>query len=303
MSVASFIDTVMAESAYLPAPELGAEVTELTEADRAEVQALLAERPIHTVGMAGLIRDNGIVSEHHRGRFYGCRNAGGRLEGVALIGHHTLVEARTRRALAEFALVAQGCARTHMIMGEVEAVEEFWNAYADEGRALRRACREVLFELRRPALGGLSHLMAEPGGSLRQATEEDIDLIAPVHAALAEAESGVNPLAEDPAGFIRRCRRRTAQGRTWVVVEGDRLIFKADVQADTPEVIYLEGIYVHPAERGTTLGRRYMAELCRHLLARTRVLCPLANEENERAQRFYRMCGFKARAIYDTIYL
>ena len=303
MSVASFIDTVMAESACLPAPGLGAEVTELTEAERAEVLALLAERPIHTIGMAGLIRDNGVVSERHRGKFYGCRNTEGRLEGVALVGHHTLVEARTRRALREFALVAQGCARTHLIMGEVEAVEEFWNAYADEGREMRRACREVLFELRRPALCGLSRLMEEPGGGLRLATADDIDLIAPVHAALAEAESGVNPLATDPAGFVRRCLRRIEQGRTWVVIEGDRLVFKADVQADTPEVVYLEGVYVHPAERGTTAGRRHLSELCRRLLGRTRVLCLLANEENERAHRFYRVCGFKARAVYDTIYL
>jgi uncharacterized protein len=303
MSVATLIDGVMAESAHLPAHGLDAEVTELAERDRAEVLALLSERPVHTVGMAGLIRDNGIVSEHHRGTFYGCRNSGGRLEGVALVGHHTLVEAHTRRALREFAAVAQGCARTHMIMGEVEAVEEFWNAYADEGREMRRACREVLFELRRPALSGLSLLMEEPACGLRPATEDDVDLVAPVHAALAEAESGINPLDTDPTGFVRRCLRRITQGRTWVVIEDGRLVFKADVQADTPEVIYLEGVYVHPAERGTTLGRRYMTQLCRRLLSRTRVLCLLANEENERAQRFYRMCGFKTRSVYDTIFL
>ncbi|HWS54798.1 MAG TPA: GNAT family N-acetyltransferase [Pyrinomonadaceae bacterium] len=303
MSVASFIDRVMAESAYLPEPGLAAAVSELTERDRAEVLALLAERPVNTVGMAGLIRDNGVVSPHHRGTFYGCRNSEGRLEGVALIGHHTLVEARTRRALAEFALIAQACARTHMIMGEVETVDEFWKAYADEGRAVRRVCREVLFELRRPALAGLTQLMVEPGAGLRRAAAADVDLIAPVHAALAEAESGVNPLDTDPQGFVRRCLRRINQGRTWVVVEGGRLVFKADVQADTLEVVYLEGVYVHPDERGTALGRRYMNQLCRRLLARTHVLCLLANEENERAQRFYRVCGFRARAVYDTLYL
>ncbi|MDQ3804829.1 MAG: GNAT family N-acetyltransferase [Acidobacteriota bacterium] len=305
MSVATFIDSVMAESAHLPAPEMAATVSELTERDRAEVLALLSERPVHTVGMVGLIRDNGIVSEHHRGTFYGCRNSGGRLEGVALVGHHTLVEARTRRALREFSLVAQACTRTHMIMGEVEAVEDFWNAYADEGRKMRRVCREVLFELRRPALSGLSQLMLETdeAGGLRLATAADVDLIAPVHAALAEAESGVNPLDTDPEGFVRRCLRRIEQGRTWVVVSDGRLVFKTEVQADTPEVVYLEGVYVHPQERGTTLGRRYMGQLCRRLLARTRVLCLLANEENERAQRFYRICGFKARAVYDTIFL
>lgn len=297
MSVAIFIDGVMAESPHLPAPELAATVTELTERDRAEVLALLAERPVHTVGMAGLIRDNGMVSEHHRGTFYGCRNSEGRLEGVALVGHHTLVEARTRRALAEFALVAQVCPRTHMIMGEVETVEEFWNHYADEGRRMRHACREILFELRRPVEG-----FAEAEG-LRPATAAEVDLIAPVQAELAEAESGVNPLSVDPEGFVRRCLRRIEQGRTWVVVSDGRLVFKADVQADTPEVVYLEGVYVHPDERGTTLGRRYMTQLCRQLLARTRILCLLANEENERAQRFYRMCGFKTRSVYDTIFL
>jgi uncharacterized protein len=305
MSVATLIDGLTAETPCRPAPASGVAVAELAERDREEALALLSERPVHTVSLAGLIRDNGVVSEHHRGTFYGCRNSAGRLEGVALIGHHTLVEARTRRALQEFALVAQGCGRTRVILGEVEAVEEFWNCYADEGRRMRRACREVLFEQRRTALGELRQLAyePEPAGRLRPATPEDIDLVVPVHAALAEAESGVSPLATDPRGFVRRCLRRIGQGRTWVVARDGRLLFKADVQADTPEVVYLEGVFVHPDERGTTFGRRYLNQLCARLLSRTCCVCLLANEENERAQRFYRMCGFKARSVYGTIYL
>lgn len=305
MSVASFIDGVMGATPYLPAPASTVEVVELGEGDRAEVLGLLAERPLHTVAMAGLIRDNGVVSPHHRGKFYGCRNSEGRLEGVALLGHHTLVEARTRRALREFALAARACAQTHVIMGEVEAVEEFWNLYADEGKRMRRACREVLFELRRPALFQLGPLMEEPRESdgLRPAAASEVELIAPVQGALAEAESGVNPLDADPQGFVRRCLRRVEQGRTWVVVRDGRLLFKAEVQADTPEVAYLEGVYVHPEERGTTFGRRYLGLLCARLLARTRAVCLLANEENDRAQRFYRLAGFRSRAVYDTIFL
>jgi len=301
MAAATLHDSPTAEAAR-PAAH-GAGVAELTEADRAEALALLAERPVHTVGMAGLVRDNGVVSPYHRGAFYGYRGAGGRLEGVALVGHHTLVEARTRRALGAFARVARGCAQTHVIMGEVETVEEFWGAWATDGRRMRRACREVLFELRRPALGGLSRLMSAPHAGLRRATPGEVDLIAPVRAALAEAESGVNPLARDPEGFIGRCLRRVRRGRTWVVVEDDRLVFKADVQAETPEVAYLEGVYVGPAERGTPRGREHLTQLCRRLLAGSRAVCLLANEENERAQRFYRACGFRARAVYDTIYL
>lgn len=297
MSVASLIENVMSESQHLPETEVSVTVCELAERDREEVLGFLAERPIHTVAMVGLIRDNGLASELNRGVFHGCRNAHGRLEGVALIGHHTLVEGRTRRAIREFAAIAQSCPRTNMILGELDTVEEFWNSYAAEGQEMRLACREMLFELR-VAVG-----REEETEGPRRAAPAELDLIAPVHAALAEAESGVNPLTRDAEGFRRRCLRRIEQGRTWVVVSEGRLLFKADVQADTPEVIYLEGVYVHPSERGNGTGRKYMGHLCRQLLSFTRTVCLLANEENERAQRFYRMCGFKLRGVYDTIFL
>ncbi len=298
MSVATLMDGVMTRTQFLP--EVCAEVTTyaLSEDEREEVLAFLAERAVHTVCMVGLIRDNGVVSPHNRGTFYGCRSAGGRLEGVALVGHATLVEARTRRAFREFALVAQCTTRTHFILGESDSVEEFWSHYTDAGQPMRRACREFLFELRYPLDAGRGR------DDLRRATPEDLEAILPVHAGLAEAESGVNPSGVDPEGFRARCLRRIEQGRTWVVVSKDgRLLFKADIQADTPEVVYLEGVYVNPTERGTGVGRRSMTRLGSELLLRTRRVCLLANEENERAHDFYRHCGYKLRGVYDTIFL
>lgn len=296
MSLAQVMHDVMEQTQFLPQMEGTVTADQLAESDRAEVLAFMAENPVHTVCMAGLIRDNGLVSEHNRGTFWGCRS-NGRLEGVALVGHHTLVEARTRRAMREFALVAQAAARLHMIMGELERVEEFWGAYADEGQPMRLACRELLFELRRPV-----GVMGEVGG-LRPAALEDLDLIAPVQAHLVELESQINPLDTDPEGFRARCLRRIEMGRTWVIVEGGRLLFKAEVQADTLDVVYLEGVYVDPSVRGTGAGRRYMTGLCRKMLLRTRTVCLLVNEENERAQRFYRSCGFRLQSVYDTIFL
>lgn len=297
MSFARAMSDVMEASPFLPSADLPVTTEELTEGHTAEVLSFLFERPLHTVCMAGLIRDNGLVSPHNRGTFYGCRNSEGRLEGVALVGHHTLVEARTPRASREFALVAQCCTNPHLIMGELEKVEEFWGHYADEGRPMRLACRELLFELRRPV-----DAAGEVEG-LRLAAPDDLDLIVPVQAHLVELESRVNPLDTDPEGFRARCLRRIQMGRTWVIVDEGRLLFKAEVQADTPEVIYLEGVYVNPSVRGTGAGRKYMAELCRLMFARTRTVCLLVNEENERAHRFYRSCGFKLRSVYDTIFL
>jgi predicted GNAT family acetyltransferase len=298
MSVATLMDGVMTQTQFLPEVSVEVNTYALAEEEREEVLAFLAERAVHTVCMAGFVRDNGIVSPHNRGTFYGCRSAEGRLEGVALVGHATLVEARTRRAFREFALVAQCTTRTHFILGEADSVEEFWSHYADAGQPMRRACREFMFELRYPLEAGRG------SESLRRATPEDLELILPVHARLAEDESGVNPLDTDPEGFRARCLRRIEQGRVWVVVsDGGRLLFKADVQADTPEVVYLEGVYVNPTERGTGIGRRMMTRLGYELLLHTRRVCLLANEENERAQAFYRNCGYKLRGVYDTIFL
>jgi uncharacterized protein len=296
-SLNALMGAVMAETPYLPEANLSVEVTELTEEDRNEVLAFLAERPIHTVCLSGFIRDNGLQSPHNRGTFYGCRNSEGRLEGVALIGHATLIDARTRRAMREFGLVAQSYPRTHMILGEKEKVEQFWDSYADDGQQMRHACRELLFELTQ------TMQVREEVEGLRRATIDDLDQVAPVQAAMAEYESGVNPLEVDPEGFRSRCARRIERGRVLVLEKDGKIIFKADIMADTPEVVYLEGVWVSPSERGKGTGRKCLRQVCRDLLLQTSSVCVLVNEENERAHTFYRMCNFKKKAVYDTIFL
>ncbi|MEP6570634.1 MAG: GNAT family N-acetyltransferase [Acidobacteriota bacterium] len=296
-SLNALMTSVMAETPYLPEANITVNLIELLEDDRNETLAFLAERPIHTVCLAGFIRDNGLVSAHNRGTFYGCRNSEGRLEGVALIGHATLIEARTSRAMQEFSLVAQAFQNTHMVLIETERVEQFWSYYADEGQDMRLACRELLFELRQAM-----QVRQEVAG-LRRATLQDLDQIVPVQASMAESESGINPLDTDPEGFRGRCARRIEMGRVWVLEENGALIFKADVQADTPDVVYLEGVWVNPTERSKGFGRKCMQQLCQDLLSRTKSVCVLVNEENDRAHTFYRMCNFKVRGVYDSIFL
>lgn len=272
-------------------------VYSLTNEHEQEVLAFLSIRPIHTVAMGGFIRDNGLVSTLNRGTFYGCRNSQGKLEGVALIGHINLIETRTDRAMEAFARVAQKCSRTHLIMGEQERIEEFWSCYSEAGQQMRMACRELLFELRPPFM---SH---ESVKELRLATSEDLELVMPIQAQMAFEESGVNPMEKDPEGFRLRCLRRIQQGRTWVWVENGELIFKADIMADTPEVIYLEGIWVNSKARGQGIGMRCMSQLAYTLLEQTDSICLLVNERNKDAHRFYQKAGYKIVSRYDTIFL
>ncbi|HEX3253505.1 MAG TPA: GNAT family N-acetyltransferase [Pyrinomonadaceae bacterium] len=273
------------------------QVERLTNNDAVEVLQFLAQRPIHTVAMMSLIHDNGVVSPFNRGTFYGYRDLNGQLEGVALVGHATLMETISDRALAALAQVARECPTTHLIMGERERVADFWSHYSETGRRQRLACREWLFELTWPVEA------REPVIGLRPAQTSELELVMPVQAQLAFAESGINPMQVDPQGFRERCLRRIEQGRTWVVVEDSELIFKADVISKTAEVVYIEGVWLREDCRHQNLGTRFMSELLRRLLEDTKSICLLVNETNEWAQGFYRKCGFHFRATYETIFL
>jgi GNAT superfamily N-acetyltransferase len=268
----------------------------LSADDQAEVLAFLCERPVHTVFMAGFIRDNGLVSDFNRGTFYGCRDRTGKLQGVALIGHATLVEARPG-AMAAFAQLAQCSTSTHMILGERDKVARFWNHYSNSGQTPRRICRELLFELRQPLP------LREPVAGLRVASPDDLEILLPMYGQMVSSESGINPAEVDSEGFRKRWLRRVEQGRVWVWIEDGRLIFNADIMCDTPDCIYLEGIYVDPTERGKGYGLRCLSQLSRSLLQRTKSLCLLLNEQRQEAQAFYEKAGFTLCGYYDTIFL
>jgi predicted GNAT family acetyltransferase len=272
-------------------------VEALTAEQQSEVLAFLAQRPIHTVAMVGFIKDNGMESPLNRGTFYGCRNQNGDLEGVALIGHAILMETRTTRAVHAFAHIAQNLNTGHMIMGEQQQVEEFWECYATQGQEFRLACRELLYELRWPAE------VRDKVPGLRRATLEDLPLVMPVQAQMAKEESGVDPMESDPKGFKQRCQRRIELGRTWVLVKDGQLIFKVEVVSDTPDLAYLEGVWVNPALRGQHNGVRCLSDVCYRLLRDKTSVCLLVNVENEAGQAMYKRAGFRLQSTYDTIFL
>jgi ribosomal protein S18 acetylase RimI-like enzyme len=283
---------------YSPvALEADVRVDLLRNSEYAEVLAFLEKRPINTACLAGLIRDNGLQSSLNRGTFYGCRTDQGQLEGIALIGHATLMETSSDRALQAFADTAQRCESVHLIMCEEDRLEQFWSYYAHAGQKMQRACRELLFELRWPIEA------SQPVPGLLPATLGALHLLMPVHAQMALEESGIDPRDHDAAGFSDRYARRIKQGRTWAVIENGKLLFKAEVVAETPETTYIEGVWVTPEARRQGYGRRCMSQLARMLLWRTKSICLFVNDENEDARRFYRSAGFHLRTVYDTIFL
>jgi predicted GNAT family acetyltransferase len=272
-------------------------VSEPSLQDEAEVLDFLAERPIHTVFVASLIRDNGLTSPRNRGSFYAYRDENGKLEGVALIGHAVLIEARSDASLTAFANIARDCSSTRLIRGERNAVHSFWGKHAAAAQKPRLVCGELLLEQRSP------FLLGESVPDLRQASPEDLNRIIAANCEMAVQEAGISPLERDPEGFRERTLRRIEQGRVWVWVRNNKLMFKADIIAETPQAAYLEGVRVHPEERGQGYGLRSLAQLGRILLARTDLICLTVNTQISSALSFYCKAGYRLHSYYETIYL
>jgi predicted GNAT family acetyltransferase len=219
------------------------------------------------------------------------------LHGVALIGHATLLEAHSDEALKAFAALKHQYESSHLIRGEHAMIERFWREYAELGNERRLACRELLMEhAQMPMVDG-------PVPNLQPATAKDLETVMNINADLLQAECGINPINKDLEGFRKRLLTRIEQGRIWTWKRENRLIFKADVFAETPAMAYVEGVYVHPMGRGQGHGVRCMTQLSRLLLKRSHSICLLINERKRRLQNFYSKSGYQPRGWYDTIYL
>ena len=273
-------------------------LTVLTEANRTEVLEFLNMRPVHTVVMASFIQDNGLENADNRGKFYGYRNDAGTLEGVALIGHTTLIESRSADSLIAFAEIAcQSATPLHLIMADGKTTETFWRYFTGDNRPARKVCTELLFELNFP------FFVQDCEWDVRLAEAGELEQIAVAHDEVAFSESGVSPMQKDREGFLKRCLKRIEKQRTFVVFENGKLVFKADIVAETSDVIYLEGIYVAPEYRGKGVGSSCLSRLGLELMGRVENVCLLSNVDFKSAHRSYAKAGFKNTDSCQTIFV
>lgn len=272
-------------------------VQRLSAGTEAPVLNFLARRPAHTAYLAGLIHANGLESPLNRGSFYAYRDADNKIEGVALIGHAVTFEASNVLAVEALAHIASKHQGTVLIRGERNQMKNFWRSYADVGRAARKTCDEQLLELT---------LCSTTKGSnyeLRPAIPDELEQAVSMNAELALAERGNDPLKLDPDGFRQRLLRRIQRGQVWVSVRHGKVIFKAEIITRTPEVVYLEGVFVHRDERGKGHGVSSLRQLSNILLSNARSLCLFVNDRNAVARTLYIKAGYQTVGRYETIYL
>jgi ribosomal protein S18 acetylase RimI-like enzyme len=239
-----------------------------------EILAFCAEDPIERVFLEDVAR-RGL------GRFTGIAEDG-RLVALCHVGTNLVPSGSGCGAFAE----VEGAARARLVIGEENAVADFWAVANDR---LPRP-REVLEE------------PPEPGGTqLRDATRDDFELLVPACAEAHREELGINPLERDPESFRWRTRVQIEDRRSWLWVEDGTILFKAEASAWTPSAVQLQQVWVDPQVRGRGYAQRGMRDLCRLLLERVPAVCLFVRAENAPAIRVYENVGMRHTISYRSL--
>ena len=183
-----------------------------------------------------------------------------------------------------------------MLIGESRAVSELWEA----ARGRLPAPRED-----RPGqpVFAISEVPAGQGTGLRSARIDDLDRLVPACAAAHEQELGIDPLARDADGFRWRTRSQIEQGRSWLWIEDDVILFKAEASAWTPSAVQLQQVWVDPQARRQGYAELGLRDLCRRLLERVPTVCLFVRADNDPAIRLYEKIGMRHVLDYRSVLL
>jgi len=268
----------------------------LGAADVRAVRRVLAIDPVESV-LVGARMAGGVLDPRQLGgKLWGF---GGRhLESVCLSGANLIpIQARPPaiRSYAELAL--QEGRRCSSIVGDSSAVHQLWDIL-EEHWGLARAIR-----WHQPLMSTTQPSLVPPDPEVRLATQEDFAILFPAAVAMFTEEIGISPIGADGgAAYRRRVQELIQQERCYIRIDDGKVTFKAELGAVAGGVTQVQGVWVDPALRGQSLGRRGTAAVVNHSLQRgASVVSLYVNDFNVAAQKAYAAVGFRTVGEFASV--
>lgn len=253
------------------------------EPTRAQILDFCAEDPVERV----FLED---VARRGFGRFAGVADAAGKLTSLCHAGANLVPSGRGCGAYASLAAET----RARMLIGEARAVSELWDA----ARARLSPARE---DRPHQPVYAISE-RPEPGGTgLRPARSDDLDRLVPACAAAHQLELGLDPLSRDAEGFRWRTLQQIEDRRSWVWLEDDVILFKAEASAWTPSAVQVAQVWTDPEARGAGHATRALRDLVRLLLETTPTVTLFVRSENAPAIALYERVGMTKVLEYRSV--
>lgn len=221
-----------------------------------------------------------------------------RLESALFAGANLIPIETTPQARQAFAERARRVGRrSSSLVGPAEEVLDLWRLLSPGWGPARevRPVQHVMATASPPARP------AHPG--LRPLRLDEVDLLLPAAVAMFTEEVGVSPVAHGGGPAYRaRLAELVRAGHALAVVEGGRIVFKAEIGSATAAACQVQGVWVEPGLRGRGLGVAGMAAVVAHARATISPVVSLyVNDFNAVAIRTYEAVGFTTVGTFATV--
>ncbi|HWN82006.1 MAG TPA: GNAT family N-acetyltransferase [Candidatus Udaeobacter sp.] len=263
-----------------------------------EVLAYLAQDPIETVFLRGLILRAGLDLGRQHGRFMAYRDSSGELGGVILVSSLVVPFATAPEApLAMAEVLRRSPYPMRNLVGRRETVEALWAAtggWRPQPRLVRTS--QPVYTVERDTLQYF------PAPELRSARLGDLDLLVQAGAAMMIEEVEEDPLQTRADQYRSFVRDRILRGEEFVWVDAEGLRFKCNVSSVTPEAAQIEGVFTPRARRRAGYAKHGLSETCHRLLNGVPALTLYVNDFNRPAIHLYEQLGFRRSGEYQSIF-
>ncbi|MEB3063522.1 GNAT family N-acetyltransferase [[Mycobacterium] zoologicum] len=264
--------------------------------DAAAVWRVLDADPVGSCMVAARVADHGVDPRSIGGELW---TRGGVDESLCYAGPNMIPLRGSPADLTAFADQAvSSIRRCSSLVGRAELVLPMWQRLAD----VWGPARDVRESQPLMALRTMPACSLDP--EVRQVRPDELDayLVAAVDMFIGEV--GVDPRAGDGGRtYRRRVANLIAAGRAWARFERGKVIFKAEVGAQSPTVGQIQGVWVHPERRGQGLGTGGTAMLAAVIVGTGRIASLYVNDFNEVARATYERVGFIETGTFATVLL
>ena len=269
----------------------------VTSRDLSAVEQVLDADPVANCFVASRISGGGLDPWRLGGELLGYFDDD-RLVSLLYAGANLVPVSTTPASRAAFAdRLRPAGRRCSSFVGPADEVLDLW-------RLLEPAwgpARDVRHDQPLMVADGEPRLPADP--LVRRATAADLDLLVPACVDMFTAEVGVSPVSGGMgAAYRARIAEIVRDGRSFVRIDGEDVVFKAEVGAVTDTVCQVQGVWVGHAFRGrghSESGMAAVTVLARESLAPTVSL--YVNSYNTAARKCYRAVGFREYGTFATV--
>lgn len=259
----------------------------LDERDRARVEELLSLDPVGGVYLGARL-EAGVLSGLAPGQIWGypAEEPTALLHvGANLVPYRTDPDARS--AFAELLGGVRSCVA---ILGATDEVVPLWRSFTTRwgvGWAQPRLIRWA-----QPVMATTNEPQVVGDHRVRRTQTEHFESFLSSSVAMYTEELGENPLSINPLAYRGHVWGSVVGGRSFSIVEGGQVIFKADIGASARRVAQIQGVWIRPDHRGRGLAVPAMAAVTSLVLERHDVACLYVNDFNAPAIATYLRCGY-----------